>query len=86
MAKKYVDGGAVLAPQNMNTYPYTNTNMSAGAAPAGGAGSGVNQPFGVQPQMQPQLPRPGIRFKKGGSVSRASKRADGCCVRGKTRA
>jgi hypothetical protein len=25
-------------------------------------------------------------FKKGGSVSSASKRADGCCVRGKTRA
>jgi hypothetical protein len=28
----------------------------------------------------------GARFKKGGSVSSASKRADGCAVRGKTRA
>ena len=25
-------------------------------------------------------------FKKGGSVSSASKRADGCCIRGKTKA
>ena len=25
-------------------------------------------------------------YKKGGSVSSASKRADGCCIRGKTRA
>ena len=25
-------------------------------------------------------------FKKGGKVSSASKRADGCCIRGKTRA
>ena len=28
----------------------------------------------------------GPKFKKGGKVSSASKRADGCCVRGKTRA
>jgi hypothetical protein len=25
-------------------------------------------------------------YKKGGSISSASKRADGCCIRGKTRA
>jgi hypothetical protein len=27
-----------------------------------------------------------MNYKKGGSVSSASKRADGCCIRGKTRA
>jgi hypothetical protein len=29
--------------------------------------------------------RPELAMKKGGSVSSASKRADGCCVKGKTR-
>ena len=28
----------------------------------------------------------GDKYAKGGSVSSASKRADGCCIRGKTRA
>jgi hypothetical protein len=28
----------------------------------------------------------GTAYKKGGKVSSASKRADGCCIRGKTRA
>jgi hypothetical protein len=31
-----------------------------------------------------RVPQPGM--KKGGKVSSASKRADGCCIRGKTRA
>jgi hypothetical protein len=33
--------------------------------------------------MKPETP---YEYKKGGSVSSASKRADGCCIRGKTRA
>jgi hypothetical protein len=33
--------------------------------------------------VQPAAPMP---MKKGGKVSSASKRADGCCIRGKTRA
>jgi len=28
----------------------------------------------------------GDTYKKGGKVSSASKRADGCCIRGKTKA
>ena len=35
-----------------------------------------------QAQMESQAPA----MKKGGKVSSASKRADGCCIRGKTRA
>jgi hypothetical protein len=35
-----------------------------------------------QAQMEAQTPT----MKKGGKVSSASKRADGCCIRGKTRA
>ena len=34
--------------------------------------------------MAPSVPTPGM--KKGGKVSSASKRADGCAIRGKTRA
>jgi hypothetical protein len=36
---------------------------------------------GVQPQGAAPMP-----MKKGGKVSSASKRADGCCIRGKTKA
>ena len=35
---------------------------------------------------KPVPPAPKKAFKKGGKVFSASKRADGCCVRGKTRA
>lgn len=35
---------------------------------------------------QEEMPEAELAFKKGGKVSSASKRADGCCVRGKTRA
>jgi hypothetical protein len=39
---------------------------------------------GVKAKRDPMEERYGM--KKGGSVSSASKRADGCCIRGKTRA
>jgi hypothetical protein len=49
--------------------------------------------FGTTEQNIPQVNPMGdavapaaAGMKKGGSVSSASKRADGCCVRGKTRA
>jgi hypothetical protein len=42
----------------------------------GGGGAGI-------PKVGPKRP---LDMKKGGSVSSASKRADGCAVRGKTRA
>ena len=42
-------------------------------------------PQGMAPQGMPMAPQaPGM--KKGGKVSSASKRADGCAIRGKTRA
>jgi hypothetical protein len=44
----------------------------------GGGGGGAGTPK-VGAKRTPE-------FKKGGKVSSASKRADGCCVRGKTRA
>lgn len=42
----------------------------------GGGGAGI-------PKVGPKRP---TEMKKGGKVSSASKRADGCCIRGKTRA
>jgi hypothetical protein len=35
--------------------------------------------------QQAQAGKQGVPMKKGGSVSNASSRADGCCVKGKTR-
>jgi hypothetical protein len=48
------------------------------AKPSGGGGGG-----GGIPKVGPKRP---TEMKKGGKVSSASKRADGCAIRGKTRA
>ena len=88
MAKtKYADGGSVGMTQQP-TYPFYNNQPQAG-----GQNGGTNQTFNIQPQasadtsQQPMQQQPMQKtFKKGGKVSSASKRADGCCVRGKTRA
>jgi hypothetical protein len=42
-------------------------------------------PQGMAPQGMPMAPQ-GPGMKKGGKVLSASKRADGCAIRGKTRA
>jgi len=54
------------------TYPFYGNQPQAG-----GQNGGMNQTFNMQTQPA---------FKKGGKVSSASKRADGCAIRGKTRA
>jgi hypothetical protein len=41
---------------------------------------------GRKTKEQAQMEAQGTGMKKGGKVSSASKRADGCCIRGKTRA
>jgi hypothetical protein len=53
----------------------TNLNKEA-ARGGGGGGAGI-------PKVGPKRP---LDMKKGGKVSSASKRADGCAIRGKTRA
>jgi hypothetical protein len=47
--------------------------------------SGTNQTFNIQPQANAS-PMETASMKRGGKVSSASKRADGCAIRGKTRA
>jgi len=92
--KRYQEGGITInqqaAPIELpvladygaptNTYPF----QSSGATPsATDAGSGVNQTFNIQPSAQAGQPQ---QMKRGGKVNSASRRADGCAIRGKTRA
>ena len=53
-------------------------NGKATFGPSGGGGGG-----GGMPKLNRDITK---NMKKGGKVSSASKRADGCCIRGKTRA
>lgn len=50
--------------------------MTTPKSSGGGGGGGI--PKSAKNEM--------LKFKSGGKVSSASKRADGCCIRGKTRA
>jgi hypothetical protein len=82
--KKYADGGMTQQP----TYPFYGNQPQAG-----GQNGGTNQTFNMQPQanagapnQQQPMQQPMQTFKKGGKVSSASSRADGCAIRGKTRA
>jgi hypothetical protein len=80
--KKYADGGMTQQP----TYPFYGNQPQAG-----GQNGGTNQTFNMQPQAnaapnQQPMQQPMQTFKKGGKVSSASSRADGCAIRGKTRA
>jgi hypothetical protein len=90
--KRYQEGGITInqpapAPElpglsgygsGTNTYPFQSS--SSGSADSG---SGVNQTFNIQPTASAGEP---TQMKRGGKVSAASKRADGCALRGKTRA
>ena len=78
--KKFADGG-VTGQTQQPTYPFYGNQPQAG-----GQNGGVNQTFNMQPQANVDPNQQQQRFKKGGKVSSASKRADGCCIRGKTRA
>lgn len=96
-AKKYAEGGITINQQpagqtqlpglsGYNTgsndlYPTRiGDNTSSGAS-----SSGTNQTFNIQPQANAS-PMETTTMKRGGKVSAASKRADGCAIRGKTRA
>jgi hypothetical protein len=95
--KRYQEGGVTINQQtpaqtelpglagygaSTNTYPF----QSSGSAPsATDTGSGVNQTFNIQPSAQAGQPA-ATTMKRGGKVSSASRRGDGCAIRGKTRA
>ena len=92
--KRYQDGGVTInqqapAPMELpglagygaptNSYPFQSSSSGAGSAD-----SGVNQTFNIQPSAQSG--QPATTMKRGGKVSTASRRGDGCAIRGKTRA
>jgi hypothetical protein len=98
-AKRYQDGGIVINQQpvqgqnpqapsassgyfsnTQSTYPFQSSNTAPASTDTG---SGMNQTFNIQPSAQAGQPQ---GMKRGGRVSSASKRADGCAIRGKTRA
>ena len=75
----------------MGGQPQSNPGMPAGTpvgAPPQGGLAGMASKFGP-PQGSPGMPvgtrMGGMGMKKGGSVSSASKRADGIAMRGKTK-
>ena len=75
--KRYADGGNVAAHQP--TYPFSgNQPVASTTEPS----AGMNQTFNIQPSVSAGQP---TQMKKGGKVSSASKRADGCATKGKTR-
>ena len=59
----------------------TNDVISKASGRVGGGGAGGETGFGIQ-KMNKNLNRP---YKKGGTVSSASKRADGCVTKGRTK-
>ena len=81
--KKMADGGVTQQP----TYPFGTNVQSTSTTPTDSNQSGsVNQTFNMSPTAQAGQPDQQQTFRKGGKVSSASKRADGCAIRGKTRA
>ena len=77
-SKRFAEGGDIPP----NTYPFANSNPTAP----------TNAPpvtVGTKPEPLTDMTSPTDSvqtFKKGGSVSSASKRADGIAQRGKTKA
>ena len=97
--KRYQDGGIVINQQpdmgqnpqapsassgyfsnTSSAYPFQSNSSGSSAT---GTDSGVNQTFNIQPTAQAGQPQ---GMKRGGKVNSASNRADGCAIRGKTRA
>ena len=60
---------------------YAERLQDMGRLPKGGSGAGGETGFGIQ-KMNKNLNR---TYKSGGKISSASKRADGCCIKGKTK-
>lgn len=75
--RRYAEGGEIAAQQP--TYPFYGNQPAASTTQPS---EPVTQTFNIQPGMAPG----DMGFKKGGKVKSASQRADGCAIRGKTRA
>jgi hypothetical protein len=77
--QKYIDEGkAEREARNAYTKNYTGNTRSGGGG--GGGASGSDMSF-----MKGLGNKPNPTYKKGGKVKSASARADGCCIKGKTK-
>jgi hypothetical protein len=92
--KRFAEGGITInqqpasQPQLAGLAGYgsgENSLYPTRSGDAGGAGSQTTQTFNMQPQAN-AAPMETTTMKRGGKVSSASKRGDGCAIRGKTRA
>jgi len=66
-----------------NEYKKVEANTRVGGIGGTGGGGGADMPPGFMPGKKGG--KGPIDYKKGGKVSSASKRADGCCIKGKTK-
>jgi len=74
---------ALLGTEEQNKQGQANLDKAAQS------GSGLAKMLGGKEKpepVKPEEPKPEVKKAKGGSVSSASSRADGCAIRGKTRA
>ena len=74
--KRFMDGGVIP-----NTYPFANQNTPVPPPEDSVQVGSRPEPLGGIMGTE----EPVTMFKKGGMVSKASKRADGCASKGKTR-
>lgn len=73
---------ALIGTEEQNKQGQANLDKAAQS------GSGIAKMLGGKEKPEPpkpEAPKPVEKKAKGGSVSSASKRADGCAVRGKTK-
>ena len=78
--RKYVEEGRAERAAR-NEYKKVEANTRVGGV--GGGSGGADLPPGFTPGKKGG--KGFIDYKKGGKVTSASKRADGCCVKGKTK-
>jgi hypothetical protein len=71
---------AKVEAERPRTYTERLQDMGRLPKPSGGGGGGGG---GGMPKLNRDITK---NYKAGGKVSSASKRADGCCIRGKTKA
>ena len=84
--KKYADGGVTTEDASIKTNEATGTvenSRSEGLAKAIADKRAFEDKLN---KIRETAPKATVYKKSGGSISSASKRADGCAVRGKTRA
>ena len=81
--QKFTSSGTWVKPQGVTFVQVCLWGGGAGGG-SGGKNTGASGGSGANPVKTGSLSP--FNMKKGGKVSSASKRADGCAIRGKTRA